>query len=244
MITDYEDYSTYHYRVVAVNPQGTTKSADQTFVAPPAPLPSISGTSASVVSPTAAMMEAQINPNRWATVYLFEYGPSTAYGENTEISDSIGSDPIPQTVSESVAGLSPGTIYHFRVVAINFTGTAYGPDQVLITPDVPRIDLTSSSAIGQSSAHLSANVSPNSAATSVHFEYGTSAAYGASTPDAAIGSDAGVHVAGAGRAGLTAGHDLPLPGRREQQIWRPPSAPIRRSRPCRRAPCEQSSGRR
>jgi hypothetical protein len=205
MITDYEAYSTYHFRVVAENSEGITKSPDATFETLAAPLPGIVGPTVSDISPSGATLEAEINPNRWATVYLFEYGPTPAYGGATEISQPIGSDNTEHPVSEEVSGLAPGTMYHLRAVAINFTGTAYSADQVFFTPAAPRIELTSSSGVAQSSAHLSASVSPNSAATMVHFDYGTSTAYGASTGDVPAGADPGVHSVGMDVAGLEAG---------------------------------------
>jgi hypothetical protein len=205
VITDFEGYSTYHYRVVATNSQGTTKSGDMTFESLPAPLPSINQTAASGVSPTEATLEAEINPNRWATVYSFEYGTDTLYGESTEISSSIGSDENPHPVSETVAGLKPGTTYHFRVVAINFTGTSYGPDQAFRTPDAPAVLLSSGTPTGQTSAHLSASVDPNAGDTDVRFEYGASGSYGASTSATPIGSSPGAHQVAADLAGLAAG---------------------------------------
>jgi hypothetical protein len=205
VITDYEGYSLYHYRVIATNAQGTTKSTDMTFETLPTPLPAISGTTASGVDPTSAMLEAEINPNRWATVYSFEYGTDTLYGESTEISSSIGSDESPHAVSEAVGSLKPGTTYHFRVVAINFTGTAYGEDQTFRTPDAPAVLLSSGTPTGQSTAHLTASVDPNAGETSVRFEYGASSSYGASTSTIPIGSSPGAHPVAADLAGLAPG---------------------------------------
>ena len=205
VITDYEAYSTYHFRVVATNAEGKTVGQDMTFVTDPAPLPEITGTAASGVSNTRAMFEAEIDPNRWATVYLFQYGPTAAYGEETEVSQPIGSDDVVHPVSEEVQGLAPGTAYHFRAVAINFTGTQYGPDQVLTTADRPRVELPSASALGETTAHLGGQVNPNSAPTTVHFEYGPSGSYGQSTPAVGIGSGAANQAVGTAVAGLAAG---------------------------------------
>jgi hypothetical protein len=204
-ITDYEGYTTYHYRVIATNSQGTTKSADMTFETLATPLPTISGTSASGIGPTEATLKAELNPNRWATVYSFEYGTDTSYGDSTEISGSIGSDQAMHAVSEDVANLAPGTTYHFRVVAINFTGTAYGPDQVFRTPDAPTILLSSGLSTGQTTMHLAASVETNSGDTAVRFEYGTTSAYGASTSSVSLGSAPGSHPVTADVGGLTAG---------------------------------------
>ena len=155
-ITDYEAYETYHYRLVISNEYGITYGNDETFTALAAPLPDISGTNASNVTPTGATLEAEINPNRWQTVYAFEYGTTEAYGESTEISDLSTVDKSMHPVSETIDNLIPGTAYHYRVVAINFTGTAYGPDGVLNTPAPPRVDSSGDSSIGQTTAFLKA----------------------------------------------------------------------------------------
>src|SRR4029077_2549039 len=121
-ITDYEAYETYHYRVVAKNPYGTTYGEDKTFQAEPALKPDVEGTQLSNLTPTSATLEAMVNPNRWLTVYAFEYGTTEAYGESTEISHPIGADRTFHPVSAQISELVPGVEYHYRVVAINFTG--------------------------------------------------------------------------------------------------------------------------
>jgi hypothetical protein len=193
VISDFEAYSLYHFRVVAINSEGETKSADNTFETLPAPLPTIAGTAATEVSPTSATLEAQINPKRWATIFLFEYGFTPAYEEQTDSSLPIGSDQFAHPVSSPISNLIPGATYHYRAVAINFTGTTYGPDQVFVTPGPPKVELSSSSGVGQTAATLNASVNPNSAATTVQFEYGTTTHYGTTTAGAAAGSDDGSH---------------------------------------------------
>ncbi|HEX6229052.1 MAG TPA: hypothetical protein VFZ41_06260, partial [Solirubrobacterales bacterium] len=204
-ISDFEAYTTYHYRVVATNSEGTTFGDDMTFETLPAPLPEISGEAASNITPTSATLQADINPNRWATVYAFEYGPSSAYGETTEISSVIGNDQFDHSVDENISNLEPGTVYHFRVVAINFSGTAYGPDQTFVTPAAPQIIIASASATGQSSVNLSASVNPKSSPTSVRFEYGPTPGYGSSTAPIAAGSGFTPQNVGADIGGLAAG---------------------------------------
>jgi hypothetical protein len=204
-ITDYEAYETYHYRVVAKNPYGTTYGEDMTFDTEPALVPDVAGTQSDNVTPTSATLEAMVNPNRWLTVYAFEYGTTEAYGESTEISHPIGSDKTFHPVSSQISGLAPGTEYHYRVVAINFTGPAHGPDMTFTTPDVPRIGATSSSGVGQTVAHLATAVDPKLSPTTVMFEYGITGAYGKQTTPASIGGGAGEQPTGADLAGLEPG---------------------------------------
>jgi phosphodiesterase/alkaline phosphatase D-like protein len=187
-ISDYVAYTTYHYRVVAVNDEGETKANDETFETLGAELPNIRNEQASEVGTTSATLGAEIDPMRWKTVYLFEYGTTTAYGEATELDpEPIGEDHVFHEVTEDIGGLAPATVYHFRVVAINYTGTRFGPDQTFATPGAPTIDLASASAITASSAHLAGLVNPNSTDTTVHFEYGSTETYGSSTGSVAIG---------------------------------------------------------
>ena len=204
-ITDYEAYETYHYRVVAKNAYGTTYGNDKTFETEAALKPDIAGTQASNVTPTGATLEAMVNPNRWLTVYAFEYGLTATYGETTEISPPIGADKSFHPVSSQVSDLLARTPTISGRSRSTSPGTSYGPDQVLITPDVPRIDLTSSSGIGQTVSHLSAAVSPNRSPTTVKFEYGITGAYGQETSPVSIGSEGAEHQVGADLSGLAPG---------------------------------------
>lgn len=193
-LTDFEGSGTYHYRLVATSPLGTSYGEDETFTALPAPVPSISGTNVSSVG-KGATLEAEITPNRKATVYLFEYGPTAEYGSSTPQGGPIPGVPNgPQAVHLDVDGLTPGTVYHYRALATNFAGTTYGPDETFVTPGAPVIDLASASGVQSTSTTLSAAVTPNLRSTTVHFEYGPTQAYGFSTPESgSIGSDDAAH---------------------------------------------------
>jgi hypothetical protein len=208
-INDFVAYTTYHYRLVAEDTDpsvnGITYGPDETVETEPALLPEISGTRSSSVTPNGATLEAEINPNRWLTVYRFDYGTHLSYGESTEFVGPIDSDATPHAVSAGISGLSPGKLYHYRVVAINFTGTVYGPDQTFLTPDVPFVEGLSVDSVGESTARLSVTVTPNSAPSSVHFEYGATAGYGASTAAAPVGEDAASHAVVADLSGLSPG---------------------------------------
>lgn len=62
------------------------------------------------------------------TGYRFEYGTSTAYGSSTP-EGSAGSGTTAHAVNATVGGLTPETVYHYRIVAANSDGTAYGRDR-------------------------------------------------------------------------------------------------------------------
>ncbi len=86
------------------------------------------------VTSTSATLEAQINPRGSSTEYVFEYGPSTSYGESAPIPDgSVASGFGGSDVDIHRAELSADTTYHYRVVAHNELGTVDGPDHTFTT---------------------------------------------------------------------------------------------------------------
>ena len=109
-------------------------------------------------------------------------------------------------VQVGIGNSTPNTLDHYRAVATNFTGTAYGPDETFMTPGPPTIDLVSVSPIRSNGASVTAQIGPNLRDTTVHFEYGTTSSYGSRTPESSsIGSDEGRHPASATLTGLTPG---------------------------------------
>ena len=83
-----------------------------------------------------------------------------------------------------IAGLQPGTTYHFRMVASDASGTTYGPDMTFTTPPMaPTVNTNAATLVGSNGATLNGTVDPNGGALSdAHFEYGTTPAYGSSAP--------------------------------------------------------------
>jgi len=99
--------------------------------------PSIEATFASEVSGDSAKLWARVNSNSLETTYWFEYGPQDCELGGCEKAplDGASIPPAHQAirVSQSVAGLQPQTLYHYRVVAENEEGTVEGPDRTLTT---------------------------------------------------------------------------------------------------------------
>jgi hypothetical protein len=194
-LTGLHYYTRYHFRLVTSNPEGVTTGADRDFVTLPPPPPAILASSASVTSPTQAMLKTTVNPELADTVVRFQYGESTDYGQQSFTTESIGSDEVPHSVETMLSNLEPGTTYHFRTVSINFGGTSYGPDRTFTTPGPPRAGHASADSISASSATIHAQIESGLTDTTYYVEYGTSAAYGARTPSVALaGSAAGSPV--------------------------------------------------
>jgi hypothetical protein len=84
----------------------------------------------------------------------------------------------------------PQTTYHYRVVAINASGTTLGADVSFTTPKPPAPTVATGHArdVTQTSATLSGTVNPQGESTSYVFDYGTSTAYGSQTAVASAGA--------------------------------------------------------
>jgi hypothetical protein len=109
-----------------------------------------------------------------------------------------------EAAEAEVTELLPGTTYTFCLLAHNNAGeTALGQPETFTTLIIaPTIDAESASAteVNSDSATLHAEVHPNSTETTYHFEYGTTEAYGQSTPEqllaAGADSSAEAHIQG------------------------------------------------
>jgi DNA/RNA endonuclease G (NUC1) len=86
----------------------------------------------SMVANTTATLTGTVNPNNQAESAWFEYGLTTSYGTTGPISGTL-TGATAQPVSSTLASLSPGTTYHFRLTATNLLGAAAGQDQTFTT---------------------------------------------------------------------------------------------------------------
>ncbi|MFZ0888651.1 MAG: glycoside hydrolase domain-containing protein [Candidatus Binataceae bacterium] len=100
--------------------------------ASPVPLPTATTNSATKVTWSSATLNGTVNPNGSSTTAYFQWGTSTSYG-NTTSSQSIGSGASSVAISANLSSLTAGTTYHFRMVATNSAGTAYGADATFAT---------------------------------------------------------------------------------------------------------------
>ena len=192
----------YHFRLVATSDAGTSRGADQTFV-PSAP-PTVATQAASSVKDSSATLHGTVNPNGQATTSYFEYGTSTSYGIKTPVK-SLGSGTSTTNVSASISGLTPGTVYHVRLVASNAIGTNSGGDQTFTTSGQPVVRAGSAAGVTSTAATLTGTVEPNGHAASWFFQYGLSTSYGLQTPTRSSSSASGVRSVSEAVGGLTAG---------------------------------------
>jgi hypothetical protein len=175
---------TYHFRVVAENSLGVSKAEDRTFTTSPA-VKSVTTEPASDVLPGSATLHGSLDPDGFATTFYFEWGTDTTYGSTEPLppGDPVGTTaPGITPVSASIAGLAPGTTYHYRLVGKNSFDATEGQDQAFTTPQTPSIESFSSTHVTETSADLVGRINPNGYATTYYFEYGTTSNYGSRAP--------------------------------------------------------------
>jgi hypothetical protein len=110
----------YHYNVVATNRFGTGTGADRTFKTAGSPPPDATTGPATQIGATFATVTGVINPHGAATTWFFEYGVTGSYGTQT-FSGTVPAGSAPVTVSWQLTGLSPATIFHYRLAASHST---------------------------------------------------------------------------------------------------------------------------
>ena len=133
--------TTYHFHFVASNtnaPAGNA-GADQTFTTLPAV--AIESESAAHVTSASAELDATLNPLGLETTYRFEYLTEAEFAANgdgfpgadkpisvpaPEAGAGAGSTGVPESIL--IEDLTPGTVYHYRVVATNSLAPEGGVD--------------------------------------------------------------------------------------------------------------------
>jgi len=143
--------------------------------------PAVVTGSATAVSNSGALLHATVNPGGGASAYNFEYGPTTAYGAFSTTSQATGTKAVP--VTKTLAGLTPGTLYHYQIEATNKLGRSVGRDRTFTTTGHPPPSANTGLAAGvtTTTATLTGSVVTNGETTSFYFQYGPSTSYGYQT---------------------------------------------------------------
>jgi len=98
--------------------------------------PAATTSGSSDVTYSSASVYGSVNPNGLATDYRFQYGTTTAYGGQTSLAPA-GNGTTAVRFGQELTGLRPGTVYHYRLVAVNSDGTTEGHDHTFKTASVP-----------------------------------------------------------------------------------------------------------
>lgn len=131
--------TTYHFRIKSENQLGIIYSEDHTL-STLGQKPTLSTFALTELRTSTVVVKATVNPNYLLSTLTIEYGITNNYGSsaNPVQSSLTGSTAI--NVNTSIAGLTPGTKYYFRVKIQNDLGITYGEGNSFTTFNVMDID--------------------------------------------------------------------------------------------------------
>jgi hypothetical protein len=98
-----------------------------------AAVPTATTGNANNITQTSAKLHGTVKPNNENTTWHFEFGTTTAYGTNTPEQGPIPPGAGNTSASADVGSLAPGTVYHYRLVATNASGSIPGKDRTFTT---------------------------------------------------------------------------------------------------------------
>ena len=164
-MSDLDAATTYYVRAYATNEAGTGYGMAMSFTTL-GDAPTATTQSATNVTTTSATLNGVVNANYLSTTVTFEYGTTTTYGS------SIAATPSPVTgnsitnVSADISGLTPGTIYHYRVRSVNSIGTTNGNDLIFTTVSaIPTLTTIPVSNVSANSAITGGNITSDGGAS-------------------------------------------------------------------------------
>ena len=171
--------TTYDFRVIATNADGTTDgTAAQFTTLGPA---SVDSESASNIGSTTAELDTAVNPLGNDTTCQFQYVDDTDFQSTGFTGTNVVT--VPCTPADlgagngdvsalaDISGLTPNTTYDFRVQATNTLGTENGAATQFTTAPPVSIDSESTSNIGTQSAELDTQINPEGTDTTCELQY-------------------------------------------------------------------------
>jgi hypothetical protein len=89
--------------------------------------PIVTTDSAGPIHATSAYVRVTVNPNGAPTTVTLEYGLTTSYG-STSLPLTVAAGPSAVAMGQLLNGLACNTLYHYRAVATNVSGSGFGAD--------------------------------------------------------------------------------------------------------------------
>ncbi len=180
---------------IAVSATGTVYVADDASnrvdVFDPATLPEATTEAPTAVTKTMSSLHGTVNPDGIEVASCeFEWGTeanpgvSGVYPHTAVCSPAPWSGRAPVTVSAELADLTGNTTYYYRLAASNANGTYYAAQVESFTtpPAVDDLSIGLAEDVTDNAAKLTGSLSPDGADTHYYFEYGTTIAYGSTSP--------------------------------------------------------------
>jgi hypothetical protein len=137
------------------------------------------------VTQTSATVTGMIVTGGIDTLWAFQYGPTGTYGSTTPVAATQSGQSGTTTVSAPITGLTPGTIYHFQLIAVQGSE----PPVAQLGGDATLTTLTTSNtvtdtavtepatSIGATTAQVNGVVYTGGNAATWEFQFGTSKNY-------------------------------------------------------------------
>jgi plastocyanin len=163
--------------------------------------PVVSTSAATSITDTGATLKGSVDPNGLATEYFFKYGETETYGQETGKTSVPAGSPV--TASTPVTGLTAAKTYHFKLFAVNTSGTSQGSDLTFRTTGPPAVTTSAATPVGSTTATLKGSVNPNGLATKYFFKYGTTTGYGSETGKTSVSAGTSAVPASTGVSGLS-----------------------------------------
>jgi hypothetical protein len=178
VVTGLQPNAPYAVCFFATSEFGATPGPTVTFATPPAK-PSVDQESTSGLTLTEATLKARINPNnQLLTSCKFEYGETNTYGHELPCEppglEGYGDKPVAANI---VGGLTSAETYHYRVVAVNATGTTEGPDQTFTTLPFPPTVTFEAATAGTDTATVTFTANAQGGDTEYAVRYGAGMTY-------------------------------------------------------------------
>lgn len=136
---------------------------------------------------TSATLYGSAHPGGTNTSAWFQWGTTTNYGSVTTAS-SVGSGTSVTNFSVALTGLTARLTYHFRAVASNALGVAFGTNQSFVVISLPPVRTLPATATGPTTGTFNGVAYPGGMNSSVWFEWGTTTNYGNTTSPQAVGA--------------------------------------------------------
>jgi hypothetical protein len=173
--------TTYYYRFVAKNGQGTGFGAVKSFV--PHNVSFLNTNPASQITRTTARLNGSYEGTNEETEYWFEWrqGTSGAFTKTTVQTEAATTGPT--SLHFDIGGLTAGKKYSYRVVAKNVKGESIG--QVVefeTSPAVKNVVTNPATEVKTEEATLNGSFDPDGYPTTYYFEWGKDITYGQSEP--------------------------------------------------------------
>ncbi len=155
--------------------------------------PTVTTNNASSITTTSSQLNGSVLSPALSSTAHFDWGTTITYG-NVTPNVIVGAASVPVPISANLSGLLPNTMYHFRATAFNDDGTGDGGDKLFTTSAAaPTVVTSPPQNVTFSSVRLVSTVNPNNSATDTHFDWGTSIAYGSTTPISSLPADMVTH---------------------------------------------------